>query len=84
MAHFQVKHDNSRGKYYSHNDPSSVHSYGWNSGVKVELRKTDEGDKFYIWMTTGSAQRHQETLIGVVSTEDNSPVYKTPEDGYTW
>lgn len=76
MAHFNLAHDNSRGKSVSVSDPTHAHIRGWHSGVNVEARHTPDGDVFYIWVTSGSdTQQHVSELIGVVKTVDKAPVF---------
>jgi hypothetical protein len=76
MAHFNLSHDNSRGKTVSVGDPTHAHIRGWHSGVNVEARETADGDAFYIWVTSGSdTQQHVSELIGVVRAVNNSPVF---------
>lgn len=81
MAHFNLQHDNSRGKSVSVSEPSHAHLRGWHSGVNVEARETGDGDVFYVWMTTGSNQSHVNTLLGVVRTVDYSPVFVAADNG---
>lgn len=81
MAHFNLSHDNSRGTHNSVSNPSHAHIRGWHSGVNIEARKTDDGDVFYIWMTSGSdTQQHINELVGVVKTVNNLPVFFDHKD----
>lgn len=82
MAHFNLIHDNSRGKTVSVSEPDYAHIRGFHSGVNVEARQKADGDTFYVWMTAGSdTQQHVSTLLGVVRTVDNSPVFTPAVNG---
>ena len=82
MAHFHLSTDNSRGKLVNVSEPSSVSINGWHSGVNVEARKTEYGDKFYLWMSSGSdTQSNIKTLLGVITESKNGPVFTPAVNG---
>lgn len=82
MAHFNLTHDNSRGKTYSASDPTNAHIKGWHSGVQVEARVKGGRDLFYVWMTSGAdTQQHVKMLVGVVDAVHLTPVWNSVIDG---
>lgn len=56
----------------------SCHIRGWNSGIRVEAKHTEEGDSFFVFKTRGSnGPGSEDYLIGEIGPGDTGAIMST-------